>query len=254
MQVESPLRQRGLAQHIECLLYQPSAHYSLFCSGESVDSYRTFFSPGLFFWPVLFSARHFLFSTEYMRQSSAFFSFWRAPADWHTNKCCTTYMYFVVLATSIVPPYYTQEVPAEATTTSVCAICLKVQTIVAVDVSRAQLCCLPHRPPYSGYHHPIYTGVFAPVTAFLTTLRHVSFLVRAISPRIIDVEIIARGSPLVKVPRITFEVKVGKQGMTFHRQQFSLRLCYAVATRLLRGNNQQESGANIVSCRPRLTV
>ncbi|CAN0283168.1 unnamed protein product [Scytosiphon promiscuus] len=37
-------------------------------------------------------------------------------------------------------------------------------------------------------------------------------VVSAISHRIVDVKMIAEGSPLVKIPRITFEVKVGRQG------------------------------------------
>ena len=53
-------------------------------------------------------------------------------------------------------------------------------------------------------------------------------IVRAISPRIVDVQVIAPGDPLVKVPRITFEDQVGSKGITFHRQQFLLRVCYAV--------------------------
>ena len=39
---------------------------------------------------------------------------------------------------------------------------------------------------------------------------------------------IAPGSPLAKVPLITFEVKVGCKGINLHRQQFPLRVCYAV--------------------------
>ncbi|CAN0232179.1 unnamed protein product, partial [Laminaria digitata] len=53
-------------------------------------------------------------------------------------------------------------------------------------------------------------------------------IVRAISPRVVDVQVIATGSPLVKIPRITFKVNVGANGITFHRQQFPLRVCYAV--------------------------
>ncbi|CAM9464547.1 unnamed protein product, partial [Laminaria digitata] len=40
--------------------------------------------------------------------------------------------------------------------------------------------------------------------------------------------VIAPGSPLVKVPRVTFEIKVGAKGLTFHRQQIPLLVCYAV--------------------------
>ncbi|CAN0153016.1 unnamed protein product, partial [Scytosiphon promiscuus] len=53
-------------------------------------------------------------------------------------------------------------------------------------------------------------------------------IVCSISPRIVVVQMIAERSPLVKTPRITFEVKVGRQASTFHRQQFPLRVCYAM--------------------------
>ncbi|CAN0348287.1 unnamed protein product, partial [Scytosiphon promiscuus] len=53
-------------------------------------------------------------------------------------------------------------------------------------------------------------------------------IVRSISSRIVDVHIIADGSPLVKIPRITFEVQVGRNGLSFHRQQFPLRVCHAI--------------------------
>ena len=55
-------------------------------------------------------------------------------------------------------------------------------------------------------------------------------IVRAGSPRIVDVEVIAPGAPLVKIPRILFEVKVGSKGITFHRKHFPLRGCYAVTS------------------------
>ena len=42
-------------------------------------------------------------------------------------------------------------------------------------------------------------------------------VIRGISQRIIDVEVICDGSPIVKIPRICFEVKVGSRGITFHR-------------------------------------
>lgn len=54
-------------------------------------------------------------------------------------------------------------------------------------------------------------------------------LIRAISPRIVDVQVVARSSLLVKVTRITLEVKVGKNGLSFCRQQFPFfDVCYAM--------------------------
>ncbi|CAN0322383.1 unnamed protein product, partial [Scytosiphon promiscuus] len=53
-------------------------------------------------------------------------------------------------------------------------------------------------------------------------------IVRSISSRIVDVQIVADGSPLVKIPRITSKVQLGRSGLSFHRQQFPLGVCYAV--------------------------
>ena len=53
-------------------------------------------------------------------------------------------------------------------------------------------------------------------------------VVRGLSAKIVDVEVIAQGFPIVKIPRICFETQVGHEGITFHRHQFSLRLCYAM--------------------------
>ena len=72
-------------------------------------------------------------------------------------------------------------------------------------------------------------------------------IVRAISPRIVDVEIIAPGSPLVKVPRILFEVKVGRQGMCFHRRQFPLRVCYAMTINKSQGQTLARVGLDLRS-------
>ena len=45
---------------------------------------------------------------------------------------------------------------------------------------------------------------------------------------VLDIEVIADGSPLVKIPRTCFEVQVAGRGITFHRMQFSVRCCYAM--------------------------
>lgn len=49
-------------------------------------------------------------------------------------------------------------------------------------------------------------------------------IVRAVSARIVDIQAIAPRSPLVKFPRIAFEVKVSARSVTCHRQQFPLRV------------------------------
>lgn len=82
-------------------------------------------------------------------------------------------------------------------------------------------------------------------------------IVRAISPRVVDVQVIAAGSPLVKIPRITFEVKVGANGITFHRQQFPLRVCYAVTINKSQGQTLTTVGLDLrddVFCHGQLYV
>ena len=54
---------------------------------------------------------------------------------------------------------------------------------------------------------------------------------------VLDIEVIADGSPLVKVPRTCFEVQVGGRGIAFHRMQFPVRSCYAMTI--------NKSGTNI---------
>ncbi|CAM9218937.1 unnamed protein product, partial [Ectocarpus sp. 12 AP-2014] len=80
---------------------------------------------------------------------------------------------------------------------------------------------------------------------------------RAITPRIVDVEIIATGSPLVKVSRITFEVKVERQGISFRRQQFPLRVCYAMTINKSQGQTLARVGLDLrddVFCHGQLYV
>lgn len=72
-------------------------------------------------------------------------------------------------------------------------------------------------------------------------------IVRAISSRIIDVQVLAPGSPLVKIPRILFEVKVGKKGMSFHRRQFPLRVCYAMTINKSQGQTLARVGLDLRS-------
>ena len=42
---------------------------------------------------------------------------------------------------------------------------------------------------------------------------------RVMPARVLDIQAIAPGSPHVLVPRITFQVKVGAKGTTFHRRK-----------------------------------
>ena len=70
-------------------------------------------------------------------------------------------------------------------------------------------------------------------------------VVRAISIRIVDVEVIAPDSPLIKIPRILFEVQVGSKGITFHCRQFPLRVCYAVTVNKSQGQTLSKVGLDL---------
>lgn len=51
-------------------------------------------------------------------------------------------------------------------------------------------------------------------------------VIRGISRHVLDIEVTAEGSPIVKIPRICFEVQVGSRGITFHRMQFPVKIYY----------------------------
>ena len=68
---------------------------------------------------------------------------------------------------------------------------------------------------------------------------------RVVSPRIVDVEVIAPDSPLIEIPRILFEVKIGSKGITFHRRQFPLRVCYAVTVNKSQGQTLYKVGFDL---------
>ena len=59
-------------------------------------------------------------------------------------------------------------------------------------------------------------------------------VIRGIFRRIIDVEVLSDNHPIVKIPRICFEVQVGSRGITFNRFQFPVRLCYAMTININR--------------------
>ena len=56
-----------------------------------------------------------------------------------------------------------------------------------------------------------------------------------VSATVVDVKVIAEGFPIVKVPMISFEVQIGAKGITFHRNQSPLRLCYAITINISQG-------------------
>ena len=82
-------------------------------------------------------------------------------------------------------------------------------------------------------------------------------IIRGVSRRIIDVEVICDGSPIVKISRICFEIKVGSRGITFHRYQFPVRLCYAMSINKAQGQTLQQVGLDLrgdVFCHGQLYV
>ena len=81
-------------------------------------------------------------------------------------------------------------------------------------------------------------------------------IIRGISRHVLDIEVIADGSPLVKVPRICFEVQVGGRGITFHRMQFPVR-CYAMTINKSQGQTLKHVGLDLrgdVFCHGQLYV
>ena len=70
-------------------------------------------------------------------------------------------------------------------------------------------------------------------------------VVRGLSAKVVDVEVIAEGFPIVKIPRICFETQVGHKGLTFHRHQFPLRLCYAMTINKSQGQTLQKVGLDL---------
>ncbi|CAM9635209.1 unnamed protein product, partial [Ectocarpus sp. 12 AP-2014] len=70
-------------------------------------------------------------------------------------------------------------------------------------------------------------------------------IVRGISRRILDIDVICEGSPIVKIPRICFEVQVGSRGITFHRFQFPVRLCYAITINKAQGSTLKQVGLDL---------
>ena len=62
-------------------------------------------------------------------------------------------------------------------------------------------------------------------------------IIRGISRHVLDLKVIADGSPLVKVPRTCFEVQVGGRGIAFHRVQFLVRSCHARTKKQVTGTN-----------------
>lgn len=82
-------------------------------------------------------------------------------------------------------------------------------------------------------------------------------IIRGISRRIIDVEVISDEAPIVKIPRICFEIKVGARGITFHRFQFPVRLCYAMSINKSQGSTLTYVGLDLrgeVFCHGQLYV
>ena len=70
-------------------------------------------------------------------------------------------------------------------------------------------------------------------------------VIRGISRRVIDVEVLSDDHPIVKIPRICFEIQVGSRGITFHRFQFPVRLCYAMTINKSQGQTLRRVGLDL---------
>ncbi|CAM9146776.1 unnamed protein product, partial [Ectocarpus sp. 12 AP-2014] len=82
-------------------------------------------------------------------------------------------------------------------------------------------------------------------------------IIRGISRRVLDIEVITEGSRIVKVPRICSEVQVGSRGITFHRHEFPVKLCYAMTMNKSQGQTLKAVGLDLrgdVFCHGQLYV
>ncbi|CAM9631222.1 unnamed protein product, partial [Ectocarpus sp. 6 AP-2014] len=82
-------------------------------------------------------------------------------------------------------------------------------------------------------------------------------VIRGISSRVIDVEVLSDESPILKIPRICFDVKAGSRGITFHRYQFPVRLCDAMTINKSQGQTLKRFGLDLrggVLCHGQLYV
>ena len=70
-------------------------------------------------------------------------------------------------------------------------------------------------------------------------------MIRGISRHVLDIKVIADGSPLVKVPRTCFEVQVGGRGIAFHRMQFPVRSCHAMTINKSQGQTLKHVGLDL---------
>ena len=70
-------------------------------------------------------------------------------------------------------------------------------------------------------------------------------IIRGISRHVLDIEVIADGLRLVKVPRTSFEVQVGGRDITFHRMQFPVRCCYAMTINKSQGQTLKHVGLDL---------
>ena len=93
------------------------------------------------------------------------------------------------------------------------------------------------------------------IGALVTFIRNINFdsglvdgkkgVVRGLSATFVDVDVIDEVFPIVKIPSICFETQVGHKGITFHRHQFPLRLCYAMTINKSQGQTLQKVGLDL---------
>jgi len=70
-------------------------------------------------------------------------------------------------------------------------------------------------------------------------------LVEEIHKNFIELTLLCKGRPKVAVPRITFELPAGKNGITFQRRQFPLRLCYCMTINKSQGQTLDVVGLDL---------
>ena len=74
-------------------------------------------------------------------------------------------------------------------------------------------------------------------------------VVRGVSPnsRVIQVELLNSDGDIVLIPRISFHAQVGRNGITFNRVQFPLRIAYSLTINKSQGQTLSRIGLDMRS-------
>ena len=72
-------------------------------------------------------------------------------------------------------------------------------------------------------------------------------VIERIRGNVIQARLLCEGSPTIVIPRITFDISVGRNGVTFQRRQYPVRLCYAMTINKSQGQTLNTVGVDLRS-------